>query len=397
MTPFLNYGKLPLGNAFLTEEQLEDAEKFDLELGFCRSCTLVQQMKPAPMESLSRVYRNYAYVPVGDTLTRHLSAFGHTIVTDFNLSSHSFVVDIGSNDGALLSNIKNYCRVLGVEPAKRISQIARSRGVETITDFFTVALAQKIVEEYGKADVVMATQTMQHIPSLEEFLNGLDILLKPEGIFVEEGRYLADMFRKLSFDSVYHEMLYFFSLGSLVNLFERFDMEVFGANLTDVYGGSLRVYVKKRATKRVTVHESVRRILAMEEQLGFHRSETYLAFAEKVLGSRKKLVNLFKDLKTQGALIAAYGAPSTGNTLLNFCGINRDYIEYIVDDSPLKQGLFAPGSNIPIVSANMLQERRPDYLLILAWRLKDEIMPKLKVLRDRGMKLIVPLPDLEVI
>ena len=394
--PFLSFGKLPLGNAFLSQNQLKTEKKFDLDLGFCASCNLVQQIRPPPQDSLTRVYENYRYVPVGNSLRTNLATLSRAIVDEFSLDSDSFFVDIGSNDGALLSGVKGRCRILGIEPAIEISALARKAGVETLTGFFTRDLAARVVSERGNADVVTATQVLQHIPDLRGFMKNVQLLLKPTGIFVVEGRYFADTVRKFSFDTVYHEMLYFFTLSSLANFFNMIGMEIFRAELLDVYGGSLRVYAKSKVNRRIPIQESVSRILRIERTLGLENFETYEGFAKKVFELRGELNRLIVKLSAEGR-IAGYGAPSTGTTLLNFCKIGKDRVEYIVDDSPLKQDLLTPGTHIPIVDSTALIERPPDYLLVIAWRMKDEILPKVKELQKRGMSVILPLPKIEII
>jgi SAM-dependent methyltransferase len=393
---FLSFGKLPLGNAFLNTDQVKDESQFDLDLGFCSRCTLVQQIRPPPLTSLERVYENYRYVPVGGSLRNNLAALSRSIVDDFNLNTNSLFVDIGSNDGALLSGIKNRCKILGIEPATEISELARKAGIHTITGFFNHNLAEQVVSQHGKADVVTATQVLQHIPEPRQFMKDVRFLLKPDGIFVVEGRYFADTIGKFSFDTVYHEMLSFFTLSSLIGLLHTVGMEVFRAEQVDVYGGSLRVYAKSEENRNIPIDESVTRILQTERTLGLDDFETYLAFAKRVFELRDELHNLVVNLSAQGR-IAGYGAPSTGTTLLNFCKIGSDCIEYIVDDSPLKQGLLTPGTHIPIVNYTALERSPPDYLLLIAWRLRNDILPKIKDLQGRGMSVIIPLPKIELL
>ena len=393
---FLSFGKLPLGNAFLTQDQVKTEKKFDLDLGFCTNCNLVQQISPPPTSSLEGVYKNYRYVPVGGSLRGNLSTLSRSIFDEFNLNSNSFFVDVGSNDGALLSGVKGQCRILGIEPAIEISELARKAGVETLTGFFTDDLAKQVVSDRGHADVVTTTQVLQHIPDLAGFVKNVQMLLKPNGIFVVEGRYFADTIRKFSFDTVYHEMLYFFTLTSLAKFFDKIGLEVFRAELVDVYGGSLRVYAKRKENKGIPIHESVARILGMERDLGLEKFETYVSFAKRVFELRDELHDLIIRLRAKGR-IAGYGAPSTGTTLLNFCKIGSDRVEYIVDDSPLKQGLLTPGVHVPIVDSKALIDRPPDYLLLIAWRMRNEILPKIREQQKHGMSVIIPLPKIEII
>ena len=265
---FLSFGRLPLGNAFLKKDQVNGEKKFKLELGFCSSCHLVQQVKPPPSGSLARVYRNYRYVPVGSSLRGNLASLSRSIADEFGLDANSFFLDVGSNDGALLSGILERCRVLGIEPAVDISEMARKAGVDTMTGFFTPELAGEVLSERGQADVVTATQVLQHIPDVMQFMRSIRSILKPSGIFVVEGRYFADTVSKCSFDTVYHEMLYFFTLTSLVSLFGAVGLQIFRAKLVDVYGGSLLVYAKLKDNMRIPVEDSVAQILASEKVAG---------------------------------------------------------------------------------------------------------------------------------
>ena len=396
---FLSFGKIPLGNACLSQEQLDkgNEEKFDLDIGFCSNCCLVQQTKPPPLTNLEKDYRNYSYVPVGESLRGNLKNLSKNIAAEFNLGKESLFVDIGSNDGTLLSSIKDHCRVLGIEPAVRISEISSQSGVPTINAFFSHDVAESIISEHGYADAITVTQVLQHIPELIQFLKDVKRLLKPNGVLVVEGRYFGDTIIKNSFDTVYHEMIYFFTLTSLINIFESIGMNVFKAEHVDVYGGSLRVYVKNGNKYGNEKAESVEIMKASEKKLMLHKHHTYVEFANKVYKLRSDIRQHILELKEKGMTIAGYGAPSTSSTLLNFCSIGKEEIMYIVDDSPLKQGLFTPGTHIPIKDASALLEKRPDYLMLLAWRLQGEILPKLNDLRDSGTKVILPLPEIRIV
>ena len=393
MEPFLSLGKLPLGNAFLKEEDISKEEKFELELGFCQNCKLVQQTSPPPTTNLVHDYQNYKYVPFGKTLQDHYAFLARKITEELNLGSGAFVVDIGSNDGTLLNAIRRqapYWHVLGIEPAVEISETARQNGVRTMTEFWSTDLKDRILATDGQADVVIMTQTLQHIPDVKQAVKDVYGLLKPGGVFVVEGRYFGDTVRLCSFDTIYHEMLYFFTLESLMRLLKSVGMNVFKAERVDIYGGSLRVYaIKDRYIPQVDV--SISKILS--DDFGLNLIETYWEFADKVRARAKELHKVIVKIKGSNK-IAGYGAPSTGTTLLNFCGIGKEHIDYIVDDNPLKQGLLQPGTHIPIVDSSYLEkpETRPDYLLIIAWRLKDEILKKVSA---SNMGYIIPLPELQ--
>ena len=381
---FLSLGELPLGNAFLRSPQEFDQEpRFPLTLGFCPTCTLVQQMAPPPVALLEADYRQYRYVPVGESLRGHLAALGREVAE--GLEPGGLVVDLGSNDGALLAAIKDRCRVLGVEPAEEISERARQAGVPTLTSFFDEELARIIVATDGPADVVTCTQTLQHIPDLSGFLAGVRTLLAPNGVFVVEGRYFPATMRQCTYDTIYHEMLVYFSLHSLKALLERHGLVVFKTHPTTTYGGSLRVYAGFHGEPDISVADT----LLYERASGVRDINSYRQFANDVHEMSLGLRDLVKGLKAKGARIAGYGAPSTSTTLLGFCGIGAETIDYILDDNPLKQGLFHPGTHIPIVSAQALEQKPPTHLLILAHQFENLIMEHTKLL---GAKYILPVP-----
>ena len=382
--PFLSLGSLPLGNAFLrSPEEFDQEPRFPLTLGFCPTCTLVQQMNALPEEVLQRDYRQYRYVPVGDSLRNHLAALGREVAA--GLERGSLVVDIGSNNGDLLAAIKYQCRVLGVDPAEEISEQARQMGVPTLTNFFDQRLAHWIMGKHGHADVVTCTQTLQHVPDLSDFMGGVRTLLKPKGVFVVEGRYFPATMRQCTYDTVYHEMLCYFSLHSLMALLQRHGFQVLKALETPTYGGSLRVYAGFDGEP----DSSVAAILEEEEAYGVDQLHSYEAFAVRVENNRLGLRDLVLGLKAKGARIYGYGAPSTSATLLGFCGIGLGEIDAIIDDNPLKQGLFHPGTHIPILSAKALEQNPPTHVLILAQQFADLIMERTKLL---GAKYILPVP-----
>ncbi len=400
--PFLSFGKQPLGNAFLKKEDFDKEKRFELELGLCVKCKLVQQTHPPPVEALESDYRNYAYVPFGTTLAAHYQEMAGQAVLKAGINDKSLTVDVGSNNGLLLGIVGRLtgCRILGVEPAERISQIARDSGVPTITSFFTKDIARHISITQGYADLVVCTQTLQHIPDVNEFVSNLGSLLKPEGLLLIEGRYFGATMAKRSYDTVYHEMQWFFTLRSLEELLNRNGLYVAHAEENDIYGGSLRVYARKAVTERLNQapnppYQGV--VSELEDQQQLADLRTYRRFARLVRTHRDRLAKLLWKLEGEGKKIAAYGAPSTSATLLNYCGIGSKILSYVVDDSPLKQGLYTPGTHIPIVSSERFAADPPDYLLLNAWRLKSEILPKVSKQRKRGMKIIIPLPEIEVI
>lgn len=399
--PFLSLGSLPLGNAFVPPEKVADEVTFPLDMGFCERCYLVQVVDPAPPAALERVYRDYSYVPTGTTLAGHYRDLAKDMLRVVAPPADALFVDIGSNDGLLLGELKSQrpeIRIVGVEPSDKISEIARGRGVPTIHGFFGRPVLDEIRSAHGKARVVSATQVFQHLRDPAGFLRLVDELLEPEGVLLLEGRaYFPDISEKCSFDTFYHELLFCYTLHSLRELLDRNGFALFRAERTGVYGGSLRVYAQKRDGVR-SVEPSVDRVLAAERAFGVPSFDVYRRFGEAVERVREEVGRSVRALRAQGMSIVGYGAPSTGNTLLGYCGLGRDELDFIVDDNPLKQGLVTPGTHIPITDSRALVDRRPDYVLLVAWRLKEEILGKLRPLRDRGLKgVIVPLPKLEVV
>ena len=398
---FLSLGVLPLGNAFIEPEAIPSEQEFPLAMGVCARCHLVQIVEPAPVAAIEKVYRNYSYVPTGATLAQHYGALAQEIVRVVQPRPGSLFVDIGSNDGLLLRSIRERvgnARIGGVEPSTRISEIARSQGVPTITGFFDSAVVEEVLARFGRADVVSATQVLQHIRDPVSLLGSVRRVMVPGGVLVLEGRaYFPDVAQKISFDTFYHELLYCFTLHSLKNLLAQAGFTVFHAEHTDVYGGSLRVFAQSRDGGSRPVRASVQEILDAEVASGVTGFEAYARFAEQVEFVRLRLLRLVKEITEGGHSIAGYGAPSTGTTLLSYCRLGNDVIDYIVDDNPLKQGLVTPGTHVPITSSSRLSSGPPDYVLILAWRLQEEILSRLAPLRSRIKGVIVPLPTPELV
>jgi len=386
---FLSLGQTALANSYLSKEQLdEDEPKFPLELSFCDTCKVVQLNYTVPPELM---FKHYLYVTsTSNTFRQHFTQYAEDVAKEFNLNENSLAVDIGSNDGLLLKGFQKFgVKTIGVEPASNVAKIAEEDGVETINDFFNDRVAAKIIETKGQADVVTANNVFAHTDTIKDIVKNVKKLLKDDGIFVIEAAYLVDMLRDMTFDSVYHEHLFYYSLTALKYFFEDNGMTIFKVQHVPSHGGSLRVFVKKQGS---SVDSSVTEMLEKEKGV-VDNIETYKNFAAKVYDSKEKLVKLLKELKNQGKSIAAYGAPAKATTLLSFCEIGKDVIDYVVDDSPLKQNLFMPGSHIPIVTSEMLDSRQPDYILILAWNFAEEILKKTQKYADAGVKFIIPVPE----
>jgi len=363
-------------------------------LYYCQDCGLVQLGYVVPPEVM---FRDYPYVSgTTVTLTNHFHQLARDIVERFNFPAGSRIVDIGSNDGTFLRGFqKQGMRVLGVDPALNIAKIANEAGIETIPDFFGRRVAEQIASERGKADVITAAGVFYHIPDLDNVVEGVRVLLSDDGVFVVQANYLFDMLEKNSFDNIYHEHLHYYSLKPLTVLFRQFDMEVFHAERNSIHGGSLVIFVRKRITR--AAKRSVDAILALEAERGLYKLETYHQFAIQVGRIREQLLAILGDLKTKGKRIAAYGAPAKGNTMLNYCRIGPDLLEYAVEKNPLKAGLFTPGMHIPVISEEEARKKQPDYYLVLPWNFLDEFLEKEKSFREGGGRFIVPISEPHVI
>ena len=328
---------------------------------------------------------------------KHFEQYAEKVYERLKLNSHSLVIDIGSNDGILLKPFKKLgTKVLGIEPAENIAKIARAEDIDTISEYFSKKLAHFVVKKYGKADIITANNVFAHIDDLDEVIEGLKILLKDNGVFIMEAPYLIDFLQKRYFDLVYHEHLSYWSVGALQTLFKRFNMTVFFVEKVAVHGGSIRVFVKKEEG-HFPVDKSVKQFLLKESKMKLKDITTYLNFAQKVYENKVKLLLLLEKLKSKGKTIAAYGAPAKGNTLLNFFSIGTETLDFVVDDSKFKQGLFTPGKHIPVVPSQQLYEKKPDYVLILAWNFADSIMDMHKNYRKDGGRFIIPVPKPRIV
>lgn len=388
LTKVLDLGKTALANAFLDEKQFAEEKTFPLEVYFCDHCSLVQLIDVVAPEIL---FSHYAYFTSASskTLPLHFVNLAQDLARD---PQNKFIVEIGSNDGVLLKTLKGLgLDILGVEPARNVARVANAEGVETINDFFTESLAHQIVRERGHPDVVIANNVVAHVNDLEDLIRGMDVLLKENGHFIIEVHHVADLITNKGFDQIYHEHLCYFSMTALWKLFQRFDMNVFDVNVIPIHGRSLRVYGGRRRVSREPAR-SVLELLKDEERLKLHDVKTYLHFASEVECIKKSLLSLLKDLKAKNRRIIGYGAPAKGNTLLNYCGIGPETLDYLIDTTPSKQNLFTPGTHIPVYPPGKLREDRLDYMLLLAWNYADEIFKKEEELRKQGVKFIVPIP-----
>ena len=394
--PFLDLGMVPLANALLEQPPAQPGAEFRarLEVGYCHACSLVQLTHLVPPERLFSEY--FYFSSFSDEFLRHAKLYVDDLVTRFSLGKDSFVVEVASNDGYLLKNVvARGMKALGVEPAKNIAKVAVANGVPTLNDFFGPESAQKIAAEHGKADVVLGNNVLAHVPKLVPFLTAARDLLKPAGVCVWEFPWLRELVRGLEFDTIYHEHVFYFSLGALRNAARLAGLEVFDVAPQKVHGGSLRVFLARPGTHQVTAE--VDRILNLEKNEGLLSWPAFSHFGARVAGLRTELRDLLGKLKKAGKSIVAYGASAKGSTLINYCGIGKETLDYIVDRSTVKQGKFAPGVHLPILPADELARRRPDYALLLAWNFADEIRKQQRGYEQEGGHFIVPVPKPRVV
>jgi len=396
LTKVMVLGPTPLANAFLKKNQVDFAEEFyPLDVYFCKSCSFLQL---GHVVSPQILFGDYVYVSsTSQVFIDHFKEFADSVYKMFKLNSKSLIIDIGSNDGILLKPFKNLgIKVLGIEPAIEIAKVAIKDGIETIAEYFSVDLARKIVKKKGKASVVTATNVFAHIDDLDEVINGLKILLDDDGVFIIEAPYLIDFIQKRYFDLVYHEHLSYWAIAPLITLFKRFDMKVFHVEKVNSHGGSIRVFVAKNKSKHKT-QKSVEEFLNKEKKMKLADINTYLEFNKKIQENRVALMSLLGKLKMKGKKIVGYGAPAKGNTMLNFFSIGTETLDYIIDNSSWKQGLYTPGKKIPVVSPDALNRDNPDYVLILAWNFAPSIMKNNEKFSKAGGKFIIPVPKPKII
>jgi SAM-dependent methyltransferase len=393
---FLDMGFTPPSDSFLTEDQLDQPEEYyPLRVCLCNDCGHMQLDYTASGEVL--YCRNYPYDnSTSASFRQHFIDMSSHICSKFSLKPDSLVVDVGSNVGVLLSGFKEHgVRVLGVDPAENLAEKANRRGIETIAKFFDSRLAGKIISEKGRASIITATNVFAHIPNIHEFAESVFNLLQEDGVFVFEVPYALIMIRDMLYDTIYHEHLGYISVKPIVPFFEKFNLTVFDIEMVETHGGSLRVFVCKKGTRAVS--QKVKDHIKKEEDFGLHSMQTLKKFADDVKKHRSELISLFYKLKSEGRKIVGVGAPAKGNTLLNYCRIDTDVLDYITERAETKIGLYTPGTHIPIFPDEKLLQDKPDYALLLSWNLAPEIMRNLADFTKQGGKFIIPIPQPRIV
>lgn len=388
---FLSFGKMPIANGFLRPEEFKDEYFFELKVGFCPESKMVQLTELVERERM--FHENYAFFSsTSRRMAEHFGRFAQFVRTSYLTGSQDpFVVEIGSNDGIMLQNFANEnIRHLGIEPSANVAKVAIDKGIHTVSEFFDEALAERIVAEHGQADAFMGANVMCHIPYMHSVMAGIRRLLKPKGVLVFEDPYLGDIIQKTSYDQIYDEHAFYFSVASVEYLVARHELELIDVLPQHVHGGSMRYVIGHKGARPVS--ENVIKQRRFEQELGLERPETYVKFAANVAQSKRDLMTLLQDLKKQGKRVAAYGATSKSTTVTNYCGITPDLVEYISDTTPIKQGKFSPGAHIPVVPYETFAKNYPEYALLFAWNHGEEIMAKEQAFKDRGGKFIQYVP-----
>jgi SAM-dependent methyltransferase len=396
-TTFVDLGMSPLCQTHIEPAQLNHMEPFyPLHAWVCGKCFLVQlEEYVAPAD----IFSDYAYFSsYSDSWVEHARRYTELMIRRFGLGAGSSVMEIASNDGYLLQHfVRAGVRCLGIEPAQNVAQVAIGKGVPTFSEFFGERTAERVAAEFGQPDLLLGNNVLAHVPDINDFVKGLRRLLKAGGVITMEFPHLLQLMEQNQFDTIYHEHFSYLSFSSVERIFAGHGLVLFDVEELPTHGGSLRIYA--RHVEDTTKPQSAAAVSLKERESarGLNRLDTYGQFGERVLETKRKLLRFLVDAKQAGKRIVGYGAPGKGNTLLNYCGIRTDFLDYTVDRSPHKQGRFTPGTHIPILAPEQIAVTKPDYVLLLPWNLKDEIMAQQSHIRSWGGRFVVPIPQVEVL
>lgn len=395
-TPIISYGKMPIANGFLKQEDFKKEYFFELATAFCPSCKMFQLIEQPDPQMM--FHENYAFFSsTSKKMAEHFEKMANSYLSELIPNpNESFVVELGSNDGIMLRHFsKAGIKHLGIEPSSNVADIARKNGVNTISEFFGEETAKRVLHEYGKADIISAANVMCHIPDLHSVGKGVNVLLKEKGVFVFEDPYLGDVVQKTSYDQIYDEHVYIFSVQSVANAFAPYDLEVFHVEPQITHGGSMRYCLGRKGNH--TIQESVDCQLKIEQDLGLGELQTYERFKLACEKSKHDFVKLLKQIKDNNKRVVGYAATSKSTTILNYCGVGSELIEYICDTTPIKQNKYSPGMHIPIKSYDYFKNDNPDYAVLFAWNHAQEIFEKEEEFMQRGGKWILFVPEVKII
>jgi SAM-dependent methyltransferase len=392
---FVDLGMSPLCESFVSQDQLNQMEAFyPLHVYVCDQCFLVQLEEYVSPE---HIFSEYAYFSsYSDTMLKHAETYTNKMIQKFELNRDSRVVEVASNDGYLLQYfVQKGIPALGIEPAGNVARAAMEKGVPTIVDFFGSRMAQKLADEGKQADLIIGNNVLAQVPELNDFVDGMKRLLKQRGLITIEFPHLIHLVEENQFDTIYHEHFSYFSFTSAEKIFAAHGLTLFDVEEISMHGGSLRIYARHTEDHSKSISEQVVAMKKREQEAGLLSLEYYRFFEDKVKETKRKLLEFLIRAKRDGKTIAGYGAPGKGNTLLNYCGIRTDFVDYVVDRNPYKHGRFLPGTHIPIFPPDKLRETQPDIIMILPWNLKDEIMDQISYIREWGGRFLVPIPEVQ--
>ncbi|MBI1767587.1 MAG: methyltransferase domain-containing protein [Bacteroidetes bacterium] len=393
---FVDLGMSPLCEDHVKPEELKQMEPFyPLHAYVCSKCFLVQVEE---LVSPSAIFTDYAYFSsYSDTWLNHIKKYTDQILKRFEITSNSLVAELASNDGYLLQYfLEKKIPVLGIEPAANVAKFAIEKGIRTEVKFFGNKTAQELVGRYGKADLLIGNNVLAHVPDINDFVSGMKVFLKPEGTITMEFPHLMRLVEGNQFDTIYQEHFSYLSFTTVEQIFTHHGLTLFDVEEIPTHGGSLRIFAKHKEDKSKLISERVLRMHALEKNKGLHSLSYYTDFKERVKETKRKILEFLINAKRDNKTVVGYGAPGKGNTLLNYCGVRTDFIDYTVDRSPHKQGNYLPGTLIPIYHPDKIKETKPDYVFILPWNLKDEIMDQLSFITEWGGQFVVPIPELAV-
>lgn len=388
---FFSLGKIPLGNGFLKKEEISFEKKYDLSVGFCPNCYLVQLIKTVPPGTL---YRKMFYFPSAfESIIKECKERAYYLTKRLNLNSKNIVLDIGSSDGYQLQFFRELgMKILGIDSAWNMAKAANKKGIPTITEFFDYKMAKKLKKEQKfEIDLIISTDLLNHIIYIKDFLKGVKLLLKPKGTAFFKF-YMQRFYMKRELDIITHEHVLYLSLISLQNILRNVGLEMYDA---EIINGALNIFISHHGV--FPVNKRIKNLITREINEGLTKLKTYQKFGEKIIKLKKEMIDLLNTLKKQGKRMVACSSPEKGNILLNYCGIGKNYLDFIVDKSELKQGLYTPGTHMLIYPPEKIYQQKPDYLLILSWNITEEIRKQLKDFHDAGGRFILPIPEIKII
>jgi hypothetical protein len=396
-TSFVDLGMSPLCQTHISAEQLKDMEPFyPLHAFVCGRCFLVQLQE---FVSPGEIFTEYAYFSSYSTSwVQHARRYADMMISRLGLGAASKVMEIASNDGYLLQHfVARGIPVLGIEPAANVAKVAIEKGIPSVVRFFGRQSAAEIAAQYGQPELLLGNNVLAHVPDINDFVSGMKVLLSPQGVITMEFPHLQRLMAENQFDTIYHEHFSYLSFVTVERIFAHHGLTLFDVEELPTHGGSLRIYGRHNANARLEVTGRVLELRRRETEDGFLSLERYRGFEKQVEATKRKLLAFLIDAKGRGKKVVGYGAPGKGNTLLNYCGIRTDFLDFTVDANPYKQGKFTPGTRIPIFAPEKLREARPDYVLILPWNLKDEITAQLAYVREWGGKFVLPIPEVQIV